>query len=252
MSDRTCSLGECDRRYYAKGYCRAHYFRWVKVGDPQPGIPVKGRRETRGGCSVEDCGRQHYAKGWCQSHYNRWKKHGDIRADVPVEDRNPRDGTCLVEGCDRPIGLRLLCVAHARRENKHGDVVADIPLIQPSDGRCSVEGCVRPYSAKGWCEYHYQPFRRYKLTPDDYDTMLAIQGGGCAICGRVAGEATRLFVDHDHACCPARVSTCGKCVRGLLCASCNPLLGRAGDSIEWLQRAIDYLKGAASADHPAS
>lgn len=62
-------------------------------------------------------------------------------------------------------------------------------------------------------------WRRYKLTIDGYETLLAIQGGRCAICGTKPGK-TRLAVDHNHLCCPGR-NSCGNCIRGLLCGTCN-------------------------------
>lgn len=62
----------------------------------------------------------------------------------------------------------------------------------------------------------------YGITPERYDLLLQQQGGVCAICKRP--RQTRLHVDHDHACCPGRRS-CGECVRGLLCGSCNRALG---------------------------
>lgn len=34
MSKRRCDVEECDRPYYAKGYCGTHYQRWRKWGDP--------------------------------------------------------------------------------------------------------------------------------------------------------------------------------------------------------------------------
>ena len=34
---RTCSVDGCDRAHEAKGYCRAHYKRWRKHGDPTVG-----------------------------------------------------------------------------------------------------------------------------------------------------------------------------------------------------------------------
>lgn len=74
--------------------------------------------------------------------------------------------------------------------------------------------------------------RRFGITPEQYDAMLASQGGGCAICGRKPG-GRRLAIDHDH--------TAGG-VRALLCHPCNSAIGLFGESTEWLAKAIDYLR----------
>jgi len=63
----------------------------------------------------------------------------------------------------------------------------------------------------------------YRISPEDYGQMLEEQGGVCGICGK-APAGKRLAVDHDRRCCPGKRS-CGECVRGLLCGSCNPKLG---------------------------
>src|SRR5437660_487377 len=64
---------------------------------------------------------------------------------------------------------------------------------------------------------------RYGLSKEQYQCILDSQAGVCAICGR-APNGRRLAVDHDHSCCPTRI-TCGKCIRGLLCEKCNALAG---------------------------
>lgn len=38
--------------------------------------------------------------------------------------------------------------------------------------------------------------------------------------GRIA-----VVVDHDHRCCPVDSASCGECVRGFVCRSCNVALG---------------------------
>lgn len=88
--------------------------------------------------------------------------------------------------------------------------------------------------------------RLYKMSPSDVLDLLAEQGGCCAICGTTQptknGGAWR--IDHDHNCCSGDKNspTCGKCVRGILCARCNTALGGFKDDPLLLNRAIDYLK----------
>lgn len=65
----------------------------------------------------------------------------------------------------------------------------------------------------------------FSITVDEYNRMLLRQNGGCAVCLEPPAPDRRLSVDHDHACCPG-VSSCGRCVRGLLCTRCNWTLGR--------------------------
>lgn len=64
---------------------------------------------------------------------------------------------------------------------------------------------------------------QFNITPDDYESMFLSQEGVCGICSKPPG-LKRLAVDHDHTCCPGKRS-CGTCVRGLLCGSCNAKLG---------------------------
>ncbi|WP_372440291.1 endonuclease VII domain-containing protein [Actinokineospora baliensis] len=85
--------------------------------------------------------------------------------------------------------------------------------------------------------------RTYGLTPGQYDALYAAQGGACHICRRAKGTGgRRLSVDHDHRCCPGPLS-CGRCVRGLLCKTCNrDVLGHLRDNPDALRRAAEYLE----------
>lgn len=83
--------------------------------------------------------------------------------------------------------------------------------------------------------------RSYNISLETYNEMLAAQNGVCTICGAVCPSGHNLAVDHDRSCCPGDKS-CGKCVRELLCGTCNPMLGYAQDSVERLRSAIAYLE----------
>jgi Recombination endonuclease VII len=74
--------------------------------------------------------------------------------------------------------------------------------------------------------------RRYGITREDYWDLYRAQGGHCAICLRATGKSKRLTVDHDHK---------TGLVRGLLCATCNTILGHFRDDPAAGQRIIDYL-----------
>jgi Recombination endonuclease VII len=74
------------------------------------------------------------------------------------------------------------------------------------------------------------------MSPQDYETLFARQGGVCAICIRPSAEP--LCVDHCHA--------TGK-VRGLLCRTCNTGLGHYKDDQRLTAAATAYLRKAARA-----
>jgi hypothetical protein len=81
----------------------------------------------------------------------------------------------------------------------------------------------------------------YSLPPEIYDRIYEVQGGRCEICRRATGARKRLAVDHDHSCCNGPTS-CGRCVRGLLCGTCNKTLGHLRDDPEAFERAALYLR----------
>lgn len=71
--------------------------------------------------------------------------------------------------------------------------------------------------------------RNYGVTAQDFRDRLESQNGMCAACGdslKVENHGTA--IDHDHNCCPGN-RTCGECIRGILCMSCNLALGMIKD-----------------------
>ena len=75
--------------------------------------------------------------------------------------------------------------------------------------------------------------RTYNLTLEQYEVMLREQHNNCLICRTTFTEDNKPHVDHCH--------TTNK-VRGLLCCSCNFLLGYSKDNINILEGAIKYLQ----------
>lgn len=84
--------------------------------------------------------------------------------------------------------------------------------------------------------------KKYHITLEQYQEMLEAQGGICLTCKKECSTGRRLAVDHDHKCCEKTSSSCGECVRALLCSSCNVTLGRVNDDPEVLRRMIKLVE----------
>lgn len=83
--------------------------------------------------------------------------------------------------------------------------------------------------------------RKHGFTEREYDEMFLAQGEQCAIC-RSESPGRYWCIDHDHACCSGDTS-CGNCIRGILCWHCNIGLGHFRDNPTSLCAAVDYLTG---------
>ncbi len=78
--------------------------------------------------------------------------------------------------------------------------------------------------------------RRYGMSLDDRDALLARQGGVCGICKK---HHRRLHVDHCHATRKVRGLLCGTCNRGLGHYNDDPVLTRAATA--WLEASTQGL-----------
>jgi hypothetical protein len=280
VNEPTCAIDGCGTQVLSRGWCRTHYDRWYRHGDPAATAPP--RQAAAATCSVEGCEGSHpkIRSGMCGKHYQRHVRYG--ATDLPVrptpacegpECTRPagskglcdshykqsnlgkpltpllvatknlgRPATCTFPGCDRPHKARGLCKAHRDHVTKGQELrpVQEYGL----DPICSVNDCGRESVARGLCPRHrqvrYDLTVKYNLTVAQHAALLEAQGGVCAICRGTNPNGYRLSVDHDHSCCPGNRS-CGTCVRGLLCAGCNFVVGHASDDSERLRAAADYL-----------
>lgn len=89
---------------------------------------------------------------------------------------------------------------------------------RPRCKQCHNAASTKNYEAnkRQWRATFYK--RKYGISIDKYEEMLLDQDHACAVCGKpeTSEKFSHLSVDHDH--------DTGE-VRGLLCASCNRLLG---------------------------
>lgn len=86
---RKCSVDNCDNIHDARGYCKKHYAKWNRHGDP---LYEKVYARI---CKVKDCGREgsldangkrYLSNGYCFKHYNQIYKHGRL---YPEGEKNP-------------------------------------------------------------------------------------------------------------------------------------------------------------------
>ncbi len=77
--------------------------------------------------------------------------------------------------------------------------------------------------------------REYGLSLEDYWKLIVLQGNRCAVCGGMepGGTSGEWNVDHSHEMDQ---------VRGLVCWSCNVLLGMCHENPEILKAALRYLE----------
>ena len=112
------------------------------------------------------------------------------------------------------------------------------------NSKCIIEDCVNErYKPHAKCSKCYTLWKKYRITSVDRSRMLAAQDHKCGICfvdikvnatKHCAGSTKRgsAVVDHCH-------ST--NKVRGMLCGTCNVMIGQAKDNIDILLSAINYL-----------
>ena len=152
---------------------------------------------------------------------------------------------CSVDGCDRFCFGRGLCQKHYKRlpDVREKSREANRRWAQSQPG---AESARRRRQVNRETAYYRR--WRHGLSMAQLDGLLRSQNGRCANhgCAREFSESLPYHVDHDHSCCPSRVSSCGNCMRGLLCRNCNAGMGLLGDSIERLEGAAAYLRRAAN------
>jgi len=176
-------------------------------------------------CTIDDCTRVREAKGYCHTHYIRLLRHGSPYARQGYDS----EGRRLCSRCKQPIPPED---------------------FETSPNRYLDRECANARSRE-WRKENLEAgktndlrkkLNKYGLTLERFQEMLVSQDGRCKICRTDDPQSRGMFhIDHDHSCCPGSRS-CGKCVRGLLCYSCNVGLGKFSDDPNRLRDAADYVE----------
>ena len=147
---------------------------------------------------------------------------------------------CQVDECGNSTGNRVgICESHyilsyraARHDPKYCEICGEeIPRRGGRYKKCLKYECKRISVL----------INRYGMSYEFFQSLIVKQDNCCAICPR-SFDDFRIHVDHDHACCGSKYG-CVKCVRGLLCPTCNAGIGFLQDDPEILESAARYLRG---------
>lgn len=238
MGNRICSVENCGNSHKGHGYCGRHYQRFVKYGSVE--LPER----LRPTCSGPACDRTldpiQNRSGLCLSHYKQ-QSQGKPLTPLRIATKDlGRPSHCQVENCGRPHKARGYCKTHDLQVRSGGSP-KDIKVYSLNT-ECLIGSCTTLPIANGYCAKHnYSLVSRwafYGMTLAEARGMYESQAQACAICS-TPSNLECLVVDHDHSCC--RRGSCGACVRGLLCSSCNLGLGNFRDDSTRLKSAIRYL-----------
>lgn len=121
----------------------------------------------------------------------------------------------------------------ARASKRCKDCEPDSKRPAPHPGpRCATHHRERKKEVKRLAYYRWIK-KTYGITGEQYEALYEAQGGTCAICRRARGTSKRLAVDHDHA---------TGFVRGLLCSTCNNILGYLRDQADLAYGIGRYLE----------
>lgn len=177
-------------------------------------------------CSEVDCNQRRYARGFCAKHYGQRYRRGEI-GPRPVNpmfhrltavDRGNATAVCSI------CGLTKIRVRHTTGQ------IQCMTVRRAADKRRPPRHTQSPNSSEQRRRERLK--RKFGISVEDYESMLAWQGGVCGICKNPPLQR-RLAVDHDH--------QTGE-VRGLLCMSCNISIGHMQNDVAVLSSAIAYLE----------
>jgi hypothetical protein len=146
---------------------------------------------------------------------------------------------CKVDGCDAPkrrVQGAAYCEAHTlsikyvRTANKQ-------PVMPSACQVCGAMSRMTKANRYGICRACSESSAALIRSAWGHHASVEmvckwIADKACELCGRElylgkgTGGSQGFNIDHDHSCCNRGARSCGKCIRGMLCTSCNTGLGQ--------------------------
>lgn len=229
------------------------------------------KKAIYGPCRVIGCGRALDVHGMCGKHYRMHRLYGRTQPTRTGDkfkhplyrlwyERLDRGSLCPEW---RDDFWAMVSVVGERPSQRH--FLSTPTLHQPygpenwewkeflkrREGESAKEWHARKWQSrrksKPRAEHHRHLVRRFGISSETYEAMLAAQGGVCAICRTndthlLRGRKVNLAVDHDH-------ST--GAVRDLLCFACNSAVGQLKESVDLAKALQAYLEKWQSPETPA-
>ena len=197
----TCKIEGCDGPVKTRGWCQAHYARWLRTGDT--GLADVVRKSPGRVCSVAGCGRKHQGRGYCDGHLRRVIATGEP-GPAEFEPRKPKGDRCIVDGCDHLRYAKDVCDRHYQRLRKYGTL--DLPeregsatynavhlRLRAQRGAAKDSTCPCGAAAEHWAYVRGDDQSvRYDEQGRPYSTDLSRYEALCRTCHRrMDAEATR-------------------------------------------------------------
>ncbi len=203
-----CSVVGCQKLAHSRTYCHMHYRRWYISGDV-----LKGQSDGWG-------------KRGKNPHYHRW---GEVKKKISSTHLWREFWTFVKDIGQIP---EYKCTLWPKDKNRE---------VGPDNfyWKESIPSKDKAEYARGWRKANPDKARNNELkksfgiTLNEYNRILDIQNGVCAICYKKCELYNNLSVDHCHD---------SKKVRGLLCTKCNQAIGLLREDKKIMEAAINYLE----------
>lgn len=105
-NDVLCKVKDCNKKYYCLNYCRPHYLKYKKYGNP---TKIVHKNIHGDNCAVLGCSSLYFLKDYCEKHYWRNQRYG---SPYIVKKNNEHQELCLAEDCKNIYWAKNLCKNH--------------------------------------------------------------------------------------------------------------------------------------------